>query len=80
MKCVMKELDLHILNPINNRKGLISVPANNLLLRLISILRKTFKMRTTVKLVTECPDKVEKHGFNKMSMELTPVAMVVSAA
>ncbi|KAL3917254.1 MAG: hypothetical protein SGILL_004801 [Bacillariaceae sp.] len=37
-------------------------------------------MGTTVRLVRECPDELEQHGFNEKSMALTPIALVVSAA
>ena len=80
LKCVMKDWDVSILVPIYKKKGLIAVPANNRPLRLILILRKIFEMGTTVRLVKECPDEIEQHGFNENSMALTPVAMLVSAA
>lgn len=43
-------------------------------------MRKIFEMGNTVKLVTECPDEVEKHGFIENFLALSPVAIGVSAA
>ena len=43
-------------------------------------MRKIFEMGTTVRMVREFPDEIEKHRFNENFMALTPVAMVVSAA
>lgn len=79
MECATKGLDVTILISIYKRKGMIQVPDKNRSLRLILILRKTFEMETTVKLVKEFPDEVEQHGFKKKSMALISLAMVLSA-
>lgn len=80
LKCIMKDLDVIMLIPIYERKVSIAAPANNRSLRLILILRTRFKMTTTVKLITECPNYLQQYYLNKKSMALTPVAIVVSAA
>lgn len=80
LQCVMKIWEFSILIPINKKKVLMEVPANNRPPRLILILRKIFDMGTTVGLVEEYPDELEQYGFNEKSMPFKLVAMVLSAA
>lgn len=80
LQVVMKDWDCSILIYVDNKKGLIAMPANHRPLRPILILRKLFEMRTTERLVRETPDELEEYGFNEKSMALTPVELVVSAA